>query len=745
MDYMFSNNINLVYINISSMFNNNIKSMNNILLNNKENMVFCFDSMNFSKFKEQTDKIACPAINCSSNWLKSRRNITEKIRECVNGECASIQKFFYDYVCYDKCPLGTYPYKYICSSKDNYINDDTVCDVRQHFLRLECQSDLIDNEKIRKFIEDTMKNLINGELYDFKMMASIDKDIYTIRTENATLQIYALSNKIRDDNLTYVVFDECVNVLKKKYNLSPKDDIIIFKVEYYSPNYKIPIIEYTLINAFKAIKLNLEYCRDIKIKYNIPKIIDDFDDYKYNPLNEYYQDECFPYSINNIDIILYDRKKEFNENNMSLCERNCEFIGYKDNRIECYCKVKTKFNSFLNENSDKYNLIYRFDNSLSDFPFSLWVTKCFFTSFTKENIYSNICGFIIMGILFINIVGIFLFRFIEYKSILKEIFEILELPKNNPNITEGSKNINQKKILIKRKSENVNNNIKKFFKNPSTKLNNSSFSNSENDSKSKINLFVNNLKSLRRKTVGLKSNAILSNVLNNEKIKKEYIIETDNEMNFLEYNDALSYDRRNFCQYYISLIRTHQLLAFTFNTKKDYNSFIIKICFFSFMSGLILILNILFIDDSILHHIYINKGKYDILLVLSKIIYVTIISYFFKIILIKAVSIENIFLIIKKRKNQINNTLVGNLGIKFVVFFGLIIIILLMFWIYVVCFFGVFPKIQMFVLIIYGISFGLFLILPFIVNIIPPIFRIYSLSSSTRKYAYKLSQLIQYV
>ena len=232
-------------------------------------------------------------------------------------------------------------------------------------------------------------------------------------------------------------------------------------------------------------------------------------------------------------------------------------------------------------------------------------------------------------------------------------------------------------------------------------------------------------------------------IFKDKKLLKDYLTKTDNEMNFLDYKGALLYDKRNFCEYYISLIRTHQLLVFIINPKNDYNSHIIKISFFFFMAALTLVLNVLFIDEAIIHHIYINKGKFDILFIVTKIIYATIISYFFKIILTPAISTEKIILSTKRTSNK---KLLGKLGIKFIAFFCFTTIILFLFWIYLISFFGVFQKIQIFVLKISGLSFSAILILPFIISIIPPIFRIYSLKiGKDRNYSYKLSQMLQYL
>ena len=52
---------------------------------------------------------------------------------------------------------------------------------------------------------------------------------------------------------------------------------------------------------------------------------------------------------------------------------------------------------------------------------------------------------------------------------------------------------------------------------------------------------------------------------------------TDEEKNEFPYNLALQYDKRTYCQYYISLIKTKHNFINTFLYNKDYNTKIIKI------------------------------------------------------------------------------------------------------------------------------------------------------------------------
>ena len=54
----------------------------------------------------------------------------------------------------------------------------------------------------------------------------------------------------------------------------------------------------------------------------------------------------------------------------------------------------------------------------------------------------------------------------------------------------------------------------------------------------------------------------------------------DSELNLLTYKEALESDKRTYCQYTKSLVKTKHLLIFSFCNKDDYNSQIIKINLF---------------------------------------------------------------------------------------------------------------------------------------------------------------------
>ena len=126
----------------------------------------------------------------------------------------------------------------------------------------------------------------------------------------------------------------------------------------------------------------------------------------------------------------------------------------------------------------------------------------------------------------------------------------------------------------------------------------------------------------------------------------------DREMNEFTYKQALKYDKRNYIQYYCSLLKTKHILIFSFYTSNDYNSKIIKINLFfvGFVSNYVI--NALFFNDDTMHKIYEDHGKFDILYQLPQIIYSYLISTTFDSLLnLLALSEDDILTFKRIRKN----------------------------------------------------------------------------------------------
>ena len=100
--------------------------------------------------------------------------------------------------------------------------------------------------------------------------------------------------------------------------------------------------------------------------YNIPVEIDEDEENldKYNTSSDYYNDECSVYTTDDgTDIIISDRKQEYNDNNMFLCESNCNYTNYNSStkKSVCNCEVNSKIYSISEIISNKDSISQSFD------------------------------------------------------------------------------------------------------------------------------------------------------------------------------------------------------------------------------------------------------------------------------------------------------------------------------------------------------------------------------------------------
>ena len=100
----------------------------------------------------------------------------------------------------------------------------------------------------------------------------------------------------------------------------------------------------------------------------------------------------------------------------------------------------------------------------------------------------------------------------------------------------------------------------------------------------------------------------------------------DEEINSLEYEKAIIYDKRTFCMYYWSILKKGQIILFTFFSKNDYTLFSLKLSLLSISLSLELVINSFFFIDNTMHNIHENKGEFDLLYQIPQILYSSIIS-----------------------------------------------------------------------------------------------------------------------
>ena len=221
-------------------------------------------------------------------------------------------------------------------------------------------------------------------------------------------------------------------------------------------------------------------------------------------------------------------------------------------------------------------------------------------------------------------------------------------------------------------------------------------------------------------------------------------------MNSLEYTKALIIDKRTYFQYYLSLIKRKQIIIFTFYTKNDYNSRIIKISLLLFSFSLYITINALFFNNSLIHRIYEEKGNYDFIYQIPKILYSAIISGIINTLInYLSLSEKYILKIKKEEKNKIKKQkeVLKCLDIKFILFFIFNILFLIIFWYYLSCFCAVYSNTQIHLIKDTLTSYILSLIYPFGINLFPGIFRLKALKNKGKNYfcIYNFSKYLQLI
>jgi hypothetical protein len=148
-------------------------------------------------------------------------------------------------------------------------------------------------------------------------------------------------------------------------------------------------------------------------------------------------------------------------------------------------------------------------------------------------------------------------------------------------------------------------------------------------------------------------------------------------------------------------------------------------------------MNALFFEDDSLHKLYEDKGKYNFLYQIPKILYSTIVTQIISSLLEKLSLSQDEILNIKENYNlkEINNEVkkaIKYITIKCILFFIVGIILLFGFWYYLSAFGAVYYNSQIPLINDNIASFLTSMLYPFLLDLIPVIFRMISLTNKMK-------------
>ena len=763
--------------------NNNCDECNEgyTLIDHIENDKNCYNICDFyyyfdsSNMYNCTDKYECPngyklvkeKNKCIDNCTNDNKYIYEYENECYSI-CPSDMKPSREHICLGKkvCP-EEYPYELVefneCVENCNTLDlINKVCKINNP----------VANQDGIKNIRDSIKNGTLDELLD--EILNTGKDL-TLSEEGIKYQITTTKNQKINKNveISTINLGDCETRLKTSNGINGSLPLLIFKIDITVEGLKFPIVEYEVYDPNTKNILNLSVCSDLLIGLEVPVNIKEDELSKYDPTSEFYNDICTTTtSENGTDIILSDRKNEYANKNFSLCDADCTFNGYDSStkKASCNCNVKTEINDISEIKIDKSKFLKGFVDLKS--IINIDVMKCYELLFSKKGFTNNISNYIILPIIILFFTSIIIFPIKGYPGIKKQIQGIIDIMKkyenNENNLDLFDRNINvyiseniginnppnkkSKKKNLKLLSKYVHNynanriNIEKI----KHKQNNEKVGIKHHNISKKKRIIDNNENNFIDNTSYTKrSNA---NIIEEKKKKiiKNMKYYNDYELNTLSYQDAIEIDKRTYWQYYWALIKKKQLVIFSFYPTNDYNSMIIKICLFLFSFVLYFTVNALFFTDSTMHKIYEDNGVFDIFYHLPQMLYSTLISAVINLI-VKTLSLsEKNILTIKNEKNIEDSKkkipkILKCLIIKFILFYVISILLLILFWYYLACFCAVYKNTQKHLLSDTLMSFFFSLLYPFGLNLLPGILRIPALQKKNWVFVYKISQIIQLI
>ena len=388
---MFFNCSKLNYLNIEKY---QIKSerkhsiIEQIIGNTTKNLVICINANDYGEFQEHINQNICPTLDCSEKFHDKQKKIIKDNNMYVE-KCNMTGTYIYEYenFCYNNCPQGTCAHKNICydtCSEGTYQNSNSIflskvittelitnseekieekilttikipnteynsivlsknssCPIINFFMN-QCKQGFIYEDEKDAFKYDIIASISNGSLSELLNQVVNNSAEFVIKEGNDVYQISTVSNQMNiDNNLTNINFSECEAKLRKELGFED-DELVILKIEHSKEGYKIPVIEYALFLE-NGTSLSLHYCDNISSIYYIPVSINEKNLFMHNTSSKYYNDECSKYTTENgTDMTMYDRKNNYNENHLSLCEANCIYKGYNSSTSKAECECKTK-------------------------------------------------------------------------------------------------------------------------------------------------------------------------------------------------------------------------------------------------------------------------------------------------------------------------------------------------------------------------------------------------------------------
>ena len=501
----------------------------------------------------------------------------------------------------------------------------------------------------------------------------------------------------------------------------------------------------------------------------------------FNLSDEFYTNICYNFeSPNGKDVPLRDRIHSFYPN-ITLCDEGCINKGVNLTSMEsiCLCKFNDLIrNEFIEDNAILSNTLGEITEIISNS--NLDVLKCYENVFKIKFIKKGYGGFIIFSIIFFEIILSLIFIFYDINMIRKYLYNLTNYylylisdKKKNISLNNVIKNTrfltvggiyNPPKKILKREKSQKNLKVSIHFKTGTfhkkrLDTNSRSLSLQKSESAGKL-LKYSSSKDLRKfKKFNLfnyeevhkrKKQEILKAKNNCGNINMEEYLKPD--VNDMDYDDAIKFDKRKFFEYLIDKLKERQIILDIFFNKENLRPMTIKMMLFLLNVDLYFVINGLFFNEIYISELF-NSTEEETFFSyfprsIDRLFYSTLVGVIIGIIIdcifVEEKKIKRIFIREKEDPMELKYQIsinIKSIKKRYTIFIFLCFFISIISWYYVSCFNNSYPGVKIEWIKSSITIIIIFQILSIIMAILDSILREISFRFESEK-AFKLKQLL---
>ena len=420
----------------------------------------CYETCATCEYKGNSNKMAC--LSCKTNLISPKYNKVIYFKfsngNCIEG-CPDNLFLTKTGDCVELCPHLTYQFvpntSCVDTCPENYeLNEERTRCVSTIFPETMTVSNFknIISENISNFVDSN--TVINGSNFKAQIISSSDLDpVEQIKKGISGLDL-----------------GDCINILKKQYNIPSDEDLIIVELETkedtnndeesddndcidLGKNVQVYICDYS------GRKLDMSYCNE---EITVMKYIGDLEGVDldsamkyaeqgidvFSAKDSFFNDICHPFN-SDTDIVIGDRREDLFQN-VSFCGDNCVYNGMDFELMIANCGCDPSSIQMSDEDSDisgednnkitLNDLANSFTSELLDFNFI--VVKCYNLIFNAEILKKNLGFFVFISMNALQIIFLIIFwskclKPIKNYMLVYEPFDPNIDPPNPPKINKN--------------------------------------------------------------------------------------------------------------------------------------------------------------------------------------------------------------------------------------------------------------------------------------------------------------------